>query len=335
MSVEAVNGSGGVAFFCEETSNIATISGTIFILIFVLSVTGNVLLLCVLFKFENLKNVTNLFILNLAVSDLIFTITLPFWAVYYLHHWIFGDVACKFLTAAYIVGLYSSVILLTAMTVDRFVAVVLHSKPSHPVKRQRCAVAACVTAWVISIGASVSDAVKVKVESHWNGVQTCGFLADDSSEDLGYFLQVSLLFILPFVIIVFCYSAILKTALHLQTSCRKKHQTVVVVLCIVIAFFICWGPYHVLLFMKLFYKPAGCDESERFYIAHEICQILAYSHCCMNPFLYMISQKMRKHLLQLLRCGKKKEKVVAQGTSVQQVAFIVQNSAITWDRPAE
>ncbi|XP_038573637.1 chemokine XC receptor 1-like [Micropterus salmoides] len=307
--------SGEVEYFCPDISDFTTISGAFFILIFIFSVTGNILLLCVLVLYEKLKNVTNLFVLNLAFSDIIFTVTLPFWAVQSLHHWVFGDFACKFMTAAYFVGSYSSVILLTAMTVDRFITVVLHIWPSKPVRRQMCAMAACAAAWTISIAASISDAIKVKETNSHKGY-VCDSPFDDSDVKLGYYLQVSLLFFLPFVIIVFCYSAILKTVF--QASNRKRHRTVIVVLCIVTAFFICWGPYNILLFIESIYKPKGCNALERFEIAFSICRILAFSHCCMNPLLYMLSQKLRRHLLQLLHCDcpqrKSRERSTGQST---------------------
>lgn len=290
MASNSTMSDGGVKYICNETFDFETISGAFFILIFIFSVTGNVLLLCVLIIYENLKNVTNLFVLNLACSDLVFTFTLPFWAVYHLHHWVFGDFACKFMTAAYIVGLYSSVILLTAMTVDRFVTVVLHNWPNKPVRRQRCAMAACAAAWTISIAASVSDAIQMKVEIQWNDLYSCEGPSDGPNVYLGYYLQVSLLFFLPFAIIVFCYCAILKTVL--QASNRKRHRTVVVVLCIVTAFFLCWGPYNILLLIQSLHEPEGCDEQKHWDIACSICHILAFSHCCMNPLLYMLSQKL-------------------------------------------
>ncbi|XP_070701007.1 chemokine XC receptor 1-like [Pempheris klunzingeri] len=332
MSGEGEKNSSDVVYLCDEVFDFSTVSSAFFILIFILSVTGNVLLLFVLAIYEDLKNITNLFILNLACSDLVFTVTLPFWAAYYLHHWIFGDFTCKFMTAAYFVGLYSSVILLTAMTVDRFITVVLHNWWSSPVRRRRYAMAACAAAWVISIAASVSDAIKVEVETSWNNLSTCEAPSDGPDIKLGYYLQVSLLFFLPFVIIVFCYSAILKTVL--QATNRKRYRTVVVVLCIVAAFFICWGPYNVLLFVMSMYDPRGCNEIERLYIAHSICRILAFFHCCMNPVLYLLSQKLRTHLLQLLHCKCVRIKCKERGTAttvIQNVAFIAQNSAVTLD----
>lgn len=324
--------SDGVEYFCDEIFDFSTIAGASFILVFVFSVAGNSLLLCVLAAFESLKNVTNLFVLNLAFSDLIFTLTLPFWATDYLHHWIFGDFWCKFMIAAYFVGLYSSIIILTAMTVDRFIMVVLHNWPNNCVKRQRCALAACAAAWVISIGASLSDAVNVEAKTYWDNITTCESLSTVTDADVGHYLQVSLLFLLPLLIIVFCYSAILKKVL--QSTNRKRNRTVVVVLCIVAAFFICWGPYNVLLFLKPLYKPVACDAKERLSIAYGICQILAFSHCCMNPLLYMLSQKLRKHLLHLLSCEKERTRnnqptTNGQSTCVlQNTTMVVQNSAV-------
>ncbi|CAK6957722.1 chemokine XC receptor 1-like [Scomber scombrus] len=296
MANNSTDDSGEVEYLCD-LMDFSTVNAAFFIVIFIISVTGNSLLLVVLVCYENLKNATNLFVLNLACSDLLFTFTLPFWAVDHLHHWVFGDLACKFLTAAYYVGLYSSTILLTAITVDRFITVVLNKWPRKPV-RERCAVGVCAAAWIISVAASLSDAIKVKESKIDDEELICE--SDDLDVNLSYYLQVSLLFFLPLAIIIFCYSAILKTVL--QFSNRKRLRTVVVVLCIVAAFFICWGPHHVLLFVETLYEPERCDAKESWNIAYNICRLLAYSHCCMNPLLYMLSQNLRRHLLNFLHC---------------------------------
>lgn len=286
-----------VDYHCYGGISFGSINGACFLVIFVSSMIGNSLLLCTQFRCEDLKRVTNIFVLNLACSDFIFTLTLPFWAVYHLSHWVFGDFACKFLTGAYFVGIYSSIILLTAMTVDRFATVVVQKWSSAPLRRQRWATGACAGAWIISIAASLSDAIDSKVEDQEYGMSTCEASSAPSATvdvKVGYYLQVSLLFLLPFTIIVFCYSAILRTVL--LTATRRKHRTVVVVLCIVVAFFMCWAPYSVLIFLMSVYEPKDCSSQDRLDFAVEMCRILAYSHCCVNPVLYMLSLKFRRHL---------------------------------------
>uniref|UniRef100_A0A3Q3MG19 G-protein coupled receptors family 1 profile domain-containing protein n=1 Tax=Mastacembelus armatus TaxID=205130 RepID=A0A3Q3MG19_9TELE len=288
-------GNHDVEYLCDDTFDFLPLTGSFLILIFIVSVIGNGLLLCILLCHENLKNITNIYVLNLTCSDLLFTLTIPFWAVYYLHHWVFGDFSCKFMTGAYFTGIYSSIILLTAMTVDRFITVVQCNCSSNRVKRKRFAAGACAATWVISIAASMSDVIKVNVGTDFNNHTTCEASFEGTNDNLGYYLTVSLLFFLPFAIIVFCYFAILKKVF--QTSNRKTHRTVFVVLSIVAAFFICWGPYNIFLIIESVYTPKGCTAYERMYIVYHIFRILAFSHCCMNPLLYMLSQKLRKKSL--------------------------------------
>ncbi|XP_033993716.1 chemokine XC receptor 1-like [Trematomus bernacchii] len=311
---------------CEMVFVMETLRGSSYMLIFILSIIGNCLLLYFLFLYENLKNVTNLFVLNLACSDLMITVTLPFRAVdRLLQNWFFGHFACTFVKSAQIVGRYSSVILLTAMTVDRFITVVLHNMPRNKVRRQRFAALSCAAAWIISISVSVYAATRVTVEEK-DGRSVCS----TSYVHYGFKLAVLLLFFFPLSIIVFCYSAILKIVL--QASNRRKHRTVVVVLCIVAAFIICWVPYVIMSIIKSFYKPKSCYARKRVNIAYSICLVLAASHCVMNPILYMLSEKWRKHLLDLFSCKKVRrvrDRKRTTGSSVKQnVAFKAQSSAV-------
>ncbi|KAI4888234.1 hypothetical protein NFI96_027964, partial [Prochilodus magdalenae] len=85
---------------------------------------GNVLVLLILGLYENLRSLTNIFILNLAVSDLIFTLGLPFWVCYYIWSWTFGDFMCQAVKFVPSVGFYSSTVFLMLMTIQRYVAAV-------------------------------------------------------------------------------------------------------------------------------------------------------------------------------------------------------------------
>uniref|UniRef100_A0A4W5LWN1 G-protein coupled receptors family 1 profile domain-containing protein n=1 Tax=Hucho hucho TaxID=62062 RepID=A0A4W5LWN1_9TELE len=253
----------------------------------------NGLLLVAMCRYEDLRRVTNMFILNLLTSDLLFTLTLPFWAVYQLSHWMFGDLACKLLTGAYFTGLYSSMMLLTSMTVYRCVIVVKSRWTAVPRRRLRYAWAACTASWVVSLAASVSDAISSQVQEVENGTFTCEFSLGTTNEKLGYYLQVSLLFVLPLIIIILCYSAILRTVL--VTATRRRHRTVLVVFCIVVAFFVCWAPYNLIIFVLSVYTPVDCGVKQRLHVVFIVCRIVAYAHCFLNPALYMLSHSFRRH----------------------------------------
>lgn len=267
--------------------------------VFCLSILGNGFLICALTCYEDLKRATNLFMFCLALFDLLFTLTLPFWCVEFLHHWVFGDVACKIVTGAYFVGIYGSLILLTAMTLDRFVVVVVRSYWLTRSRRLKCSKAACVGAWIISLIACMRDSVASKAQI--DHIDTYACKSTNTEDDtVGYYSQLILLFLIPFAIIVFCYTKIILTLM--STSTRQKHRTVILVLCIVIAFFICWGPYHIIIVLMSIYE---FDASVHYdlHVAFVVCRILAFSHCCMNPALYILRGKYRNLLSSFLFCS--------------------------------
>lgn len=280
----------GAKFFCQFF-DFSTINGYIFILITIISVIENTLLIFALHTQKDLNYVTKIFILNLACSDLIFTASLPFWSYYHLQHWIFGDFLCKFITVVYFVGLYSSIFILTALTVDRFITVVLNKWPNNNL-RKRCAVGATVAAWVISIAASAYDASRIQVEDDY-------YCEEKIDVNLGYYFQVSLLFLLPLIVIIFCLFAIIKTVF--QSTNRQRHKAISIVFCTISAYFICWGPYNFLLFIKYLYEPKGCKAVQLLETTYNVCRILAFSHCCVNPSLCLMSQTVRRNLLSRLK----------------------------------
>ncbi len=188
-----------------EVDDYSKTTGVCYATIFCLSILGNGFLVCALTCYEDLKRSTNLFMFCLALFDLLFTLTLPFWCVELLHHWVFGDVACKIMTGAYFVGIYGSLILLTAMTLDRFVVVVIRSNWLTRSRRLKCSKAACVGAWIISLIACLRDSIAAESQNMHINTYSCQS-ANTADDNFGYYAQLILLFLVPFAIIVFCYT---------------------------------------------------------------------------------------------------------------------------------
>ena len=81
------------SFLCEKRTFVfATVSTTVlYCLVFFLSMVGNSLVLWVLVKYESLESLTNVFILNLCLSDLVFSCLLPVWISGYHWGWVLGE----------------------------------------------------------------------------------------------------------------------------------------------------------------------------------------------------------------------------------------------------
>ncbi|XP_076837797.1 chemokine XC receptor 1-like isoform X1 [Brachyhypopomus gauderio] len=283
---------------CQPKSY-SQITAASFITVCCFSLLGNCLLLYTLVRFEDLKRVTVLFVLNLAIFDLLFTLTLPLFATEHINQWVFGDVACKIVSGAYFVGIYGSLILVTTMTVDRFLTVVVRSPWLTRRRRLQCARAACLGSWLISGGVCLKEALTSQAML-MDQVYTCNS-ATSEEDNYGYYAQFALLFLLPLAIIIICYSAILHTLR--STSGRQMYRTALVVLCIVVAFFICWGPYHIIIIIMATQQDKDCEKQDRLHLAYVLCRILAYSHCCVNPVLFMLGAKSRTLLSSVLFCS--------------------------------
>ncbi|XP_039458411.1 C-C chemokine receptor type 4-like [Oreochromis aureus] len=138
---------------CNKTGVIqfgAIFTPVFFSIVVILSIFSNILVLVVLVKFENLKSLINTFILNLAVSDLFFTASLPFWADYNMHGWTLGEHACKIVNFIFCLGFYSSGILLILMTAHCYGSIL---KPLSDIISTAgfYSIEASVIIWVVSI----------------------------------------------------------------------------------------------------------------------------------------------------------------------------------------
>nr|KAF6367015.1 relaxin family peptide receptor 3 [Pipistrellus kuhlii] len=88
-----------------------------------LGLAGNLLVLCLLrSRRAGRASAIRLFVTHLALTDLQFVLTLPFWAVEHARdfRWPFGGAMCKLVSLATSVNMYGSVFFLTAMSVARY-----------------------------------------------------------------------------------------------------------------------------------------------------------------------------------------------------------------------
>ncbi|XP_077077888.1 chemokine XC receptor 1 [Siphateles boraxobius] len=282
-----------------------------FIIIVLFSCVGNTLVLYVLVKYENLKSLTNTFLLNLALSDLIFTIGLPFWAYYYMYGWTLGDPACKAINYVFYTGYYSSIIFLTVLTVHRYMAVVHPMSVVMSRKSLHC-YATSIVIWIISFCAAIPQAMfnsVVDSSTETITVQLCDFVGEINWKLQTVYLQ-NFFFVVAFVIIAFCYTVILTRLLRPTSHTRKK--TVQLILFIVVFFFLGWGPYNVAIFLDSLIawgiSPFNeCEVSKTVDYWMYISRMVAFSHCCLNPVFYVfMGIKFRNHLKKMLWTFRKK-----------------------------
>ncbi|XP_074508497.1 chemokine (C-C motif) receptor 12a [Sebastes fasciatus] len=273
---------------------------------FLLSYLGNGLVLFIIFKFEKLSTVTNIFLLNLVLSNLLFASSLPFWAMYHSSDWIFGLVLCKMVSSAYFIGFYSSILFLTLMTFDRYLAVV-HAVAAAKSRKKAYAIIASVAVWCTSIVASVKELVLQNVrKSPYDGLicEESGY-PESTMEHwslVSYYQQFLLFFLLPLFMVMYCYISI--TVRILSTRMKEKCRSIKLIFVIIFTFFACWTPYNIVILLRAIQISSSskdCSDAKTLDYALYVTRNIAYLYCCISPMFYtFVGKKFQSHFRRLM-----------------------------------
>ncbi|XP_062338040.1 chemokine (C-C motif) receptor 12a [Osmerus eperlanus] len=271
---------------------------------FLLSILGNGLVLCIIYKYEKLNTVTNIFLLNLVFSDILFACSLPFWATYYSTEWIFGRALCKIVGSMFSIGFYSSILFLTLMTFDRYLAVV-HAITAAKSRRKLYACSLSAAVWFISILAGLKELVLYDVRKD----HSLGYMCEEMGSSkavmtkwklFGYYQQFLIFFLLPLLMVLYCYIRI--TVRIMSTRMKEKCRAVKLVFVIIFTFFICWTPYNVVILLRAFHisrDPDICFEALNY--ALYVTRNVAYFYCCVSPVFYtFVGKKFQSHFRKLV-----------------------------------
>lgn len=295
---------------CKYEKHGATFLPVLYLVFFLLGLVGNSLAIWVTAFGTRLRSMTDVCLLNLAVADLLLVCSLPFQAHQAWDQWLFGDAMCKIILGSFNIAFYCGIFFVCLMSIDRYLAVVHAVYAMRARTRSFGAIAAAVT-WMAGFLASFPDLLFLKVHPE-DKPQVCQTLypssSDDASTDHSHFWSVfSLLkmnilgLLVPAIIIVFCYSQII---CRLYRSRSSKKHAIRLVLVVVAVFFFTWMPYNTASFFKVLELTdnyTGCESSKAIILALQVSEAVAYSHSCLNPFLYVfVGEKFRRHLVRMI-----------------------------------
>lgn len=278
-----------------------------FIIVFVFSMVGNSVVVYVVCYMKKGRASTDIYLMHLALADLLFSLTLPFWAISEHSGWIFGTFLCKVLSGFQEASVYSGVFLLACISVDRCFAIVRATRAltSHHLLVK----VVCGVVWVVAALLSLPVAIKKQsIQADDLGQNICyENLTGESIDRWRVSVRVlrhTMGFFLPLVVMAVCYSWTVVTLFH--TRNQQKHKAIRVILAVVFAFVLCWLPYNIIVLIDTLIKGGSievlsCETRYRVQVVLYVTQVLAFSHCAVNPVLYaFIGQKFRNQLLSAL-----------------------------------
>ncbi|XP_041649901.1 C3a anaphylatoxin chemotactic receptor-like [Cheilinus undulatus] len=250
--------------------------------IFILGILGNGLVIYVT-GFRMKRTVNSVWFLNLALADFLFTtfMIVQIITVSQNNQWLFGWLMCKLNTFVSVINLFASIFLLAAISLDRClsVCVVVWAQNKRTVRKAQ--LTSCVI-WLAAVVCSTPYATYRDIRDY-KGLTVCS-VSEYYRENYYTFMIFRFVvgFLIPFLVIFVSYLAIGVRARRLQRTRKKRSRRII--FAVVLAFFVCWLPFHVMQFVQ----SSGYKSSETARnIGQKLSVCLAYLNSCLNPILYV------------------------------------------------
>lgn len=256
-------------------------------LVVLLGVPGNAVVLWVT-GFCMTRSVTSIWFLNLALADFLCCLSLPLLMVPLAHddHWHFGPLACTLVKGLFYLVMYCSVLQLVLISLDRLMLVI---KPiwCQNNRRPRYAAFMCVVVWCLALVGSIPQFIYARHIEAGDDKRECLLRYPKNRVWIIASFRFTVGFILPFLVIVVCHIMVYRrTQRGLSRGRTRSKRTVKVIVAVVLSFFLCWIPLHIVDFIDL-NTPFRSPHGPSVYIAHTMTLCLAYFNSCINPLIYV------------------------------------------------
>ncbi|XP_061191208.1 somatostatin receptor type 2-like [Saccostrea echinata] len=281
---------------------------TIFVVIYILigfcGLFGNALVIYVILISPKMRTLTNMYLLNLAFSDLIFLSHIAMvTTTIIIEYWVFGEIMCKIFFTTQAITTFSSVLTLTSLSVDRYIAV---CKPdvAYKYRQPLKAVFVIISIWIFSLLLSMPIILYSRRIPHpyMKGKDSCMVNWQDVKEVPIYIIYIFILgFAIPLCFISTFYTCVI---VHMKSAgpanrqrSKEQHRyhrkITYLVLAIILSYVICWLPYwifQIVLVVVFKYKTVA-----EIMVIQQICTVLMFANSMVNPFLYAFINRDFRH----------------------------------------
>ncbi|XP_030077546.1 C-X-C chemokine receptor GPR25 [Microcaecilia unicolor] len=299
---------------------------------FLVGVFGNLFVVVLMLRKQSSRRLVDTFVINLAIADLVFVCTLPFWAGAAAagNQWLYGATLCIASSYSISVTRYSGTLFLMAMSLDRYLAIVRLHK-SQALRTRGCIRTTSAGIWVISLLLGIPTLTSRRLLTDQETNRT---VCSDICSEVQSGTKLALLFftfLLPFAIILFCYwSVSARLRRHCQQG-RNRRNSLKIIFTVVGTFLCSWLPFNTLSCIALFYKlewvALSCRSSQALSWGLTLTACLAFTNSCVNPIIYtFLDRHFRQQILQKPVWLFQKPKA-AETTPGSSITFSSQSSA--------
>lgn len=263
-------------------------------LAFILGIPGNAIVIWFTgFKWK--KTVSTLWFLNLAIADFIFLLFLPLYISYVAmnFHWPFGIWLCKVNSFMAQLNMFASVFFLTVISLDRYIHLI-YPILSHQNRTLKNSLIAVVLIWLLAFLMS-GPTLYFRDTLEYNNYTVCYNNFHEHDFDLILmrhhvltWMKVTVGYFLPLLTMSICYMCLLLKMKKRSALKSSKHFWTI--LAVVLAFVICWTPYHLFSIWELTIHHNNYFQ-QVLRAGIPLSTSLAFLNSCLNPILYVLISK--------------------------------------------
>lgn len=278
-------------------------------LIFVLGLIGNLLALWVFIFLHPRRNSVRIFLINVAVADLVLIACLPFRIMYHIqgNSWKLGIHMCKVVGNLFYMNMYVSITLLGLISLDRYIKIQDFPGSRRPschrwLKGSRWSLLACGLLWTASVLAVVP--MIVLPEGNEKEDKCFHYKSRMNVPSKIYFNIVLVVgFWLVFLVLVLSYGSIacrllkefrdkqdLPNAGHYTRAAKKSFV-------VLLLFTICFVPFHAFRGVYVWSQLTDkyCDMHHILDNTNEVMLLFSALNSCLDPLMYFVlSSSVRK-----------------------------------------
>lgn len=279
------------------------------IVVLIVSVLANTFIIFIVNKKQRIKTVTNCLVANMACSDLLIGLinmpnmikeevtdsyAMPFGGFP-------GNFLCKTLVLSQDVSTFCSILTLVAIAIERYFAIFIPFKKYITRVNVKYVITTC---WLVSL--MVASPLLYANKVHFDyGEYICyedwaplDIMAAATTYTLITFI---LLYAVPLITICSLYVAVVyrlwhqaipgdqRTPQSRKNRCQAKKRVLKMLIAIVLAFALCWLPYHTYFFLDAFYPPyKACGPPSNLYF---VSRFVAYANSAISPCIFILFDK--------------------------------------------
>lgn len=290
---------------------------TAYSVFFIIGFPANCLSLYVACQLMQRGNTVAVYLVNLSVSDLLYTITLPVWIELALDRPV-DSTLCNLITLVMYNSFYVGSGLLCCISMDRYLAVYY---PLHFqwVREVRTAVVVSTVVWGSEF---FMHACLLALSGNLTSFSTLRLCEEKmpmgSADGTVAIIRALLGFLLPLVLMIFCFCQIMR-ALYNSTSIevveRKKIQKLLLLL--LITYMVAFTPYQVLMVLRAVLEPDGnCSNAILLRDSYMVFVATTTINSVADPIIYCLqSESAKTELGAMLRTGKVKLRKISTRNS--------------------